>query len=69
METNEVIVDNEPYENFVEDNQESISSTQISLLDDIDLTEPAFIGFGLASAMCLISLGLASILKMFKSAR
>ena len=68
METNEVIVDNEPYEDFVEDNQETISSTQISLLDGIDITEPAFIGFGLASAMCLISLALSAILKMFRQA-
>lgn len=69
METNEVIVDNEEYQDFVQDNQENISSSEIHIVEDVDLNSAGFIGFGLASAMCIISLSLASILKMFRSAR
>lgn len=69
METDEVIIDNEEYTDFVQDNAEDISSSQILLVDDIDLNSAGFIGFGLASAMCIISIGIASILKIFRSAR
>lgn len=69
METNEVIVDNEEYQDFVQDNSENISSFQVHIVEDVDLNSAGFIGFGLASAMCIISIAIASILKMFRAAR
>ena len=69
METNEVIVDNEEYQDFIQDNSENLSSSQVYVLEDVDLNSAGFIGFGLASAMCIISISLASILRMFRSAR
>ena len=69
METNEVIIDNEEYTDFVQDNSETVSFNQVSTIEDIDLNSAGFIGFGLASVMCIISISIASILKMFRSAR
>ena len=69
METNEVIIDNEEYTDFIQDNSETVSFNQVSTIEEIDLSNAGFIGFGLASTMCIISIGIASILRMFKSAR
>lgn len=67
METDEIIVENEPLI-YEENNLETVSSVEISVLEDVDISQPAFIGFGIAAAMCLISITIASVIKVFRRA-
>lgn len=69
---NYIIVDNDYGVGVFSDGssvENSLSSDTVSAVtvSDIEIYEPAFIGFGLAGAGCLMCYGMIAIMKLFKS--
>lgn len=60
-------VDEEPQELFSaqEDNQETLSIIELKP-EEIDISESFFTGVQIAGVMCMLSLGIAMVLKMFR---
>lgn len=50
-----------------EDNQEALSIIEVKP-EEIDISESFFTGVQVAGVMCMLSLGIAMVLKMFKRA-
>lgn len=50
-----------------EDNQETLSLIEVRP-EEFDISEPFFIGVQIAGVMCMLSLGVAMVLKMFRRA-
>ena len=61
--------DEEPQELFSaqEDNQEALSIIEVKP-EEIDISESFFTGVQIAGVMCMLSLGIAMVLKMFRRA-
>ena len=61
--------DEEPHELFSaqEDNQEALSIIEVKP-EEIDISESFFTGVQIAGVMCMLSLGIAMVLKMFRRA-
>lgn len=63
---NENISTQEDQDIFAQDNQNNEIFAITS--EEVDLGTPFFQGFGLAGAMCLMSLGIAVIIQIFRKA-
>lgn len=50
-----------------EDNQETLSIIEVRP-EEFDISEPFFTGVQIAGVMCMLSLGIAMVLKMFRRA-
>ena len=61
--------DEEPQEFFSaqEDNQETLSIIEVRP-EEFDISESFFTGVQVAGVMCMLSLGIAMVLKMFRRA-
>lgn len=61
--------DEEPQEiiSAPEDNQETLSIIEVRP-EEFDISEPFFTGVQIAGVMCMFSLGIAMILKIFRRA-
>lgn len=61
--------DEEPQELFStqEDNQETLSIIEVRP-EEFDISESFFTGVQIAGVMCMLSLGIAMVLKMFRRA-
>lgn len=61
--------DEEPQEiiSAPEDNQETLSIIEVRP-EEFDISEPFFTGVQIAGVMCMFSLGVAMILKIFRQA-
>lgn len=73
MEENQIVIDEESilYEETPQNTQNIVSDPEtVALVGDenIDFYDGAFIGFGSAGVMCLLSLGIAVVLSMFRRA-
>lgn len=73
MDDSQIVIDEESilYEEAPQDTQNLVSDPEtVALVGDenIDFYDGAFIGFGSAGAMCLLSLGIAVVLSMFRRA-
>lgn len=62
-------VDEEPQEllSAQEDNQETLSLIEVKP-EEIDISESFFTGVQIAGVMCMLSLGIAMVLKIFRKA-
>lgn len=57
-------------EEFIQDQESYVSSSEILQIvpEEINLSDPFFLGVQVSGVMCMLSLGIAVVLRMFRKA-